>query len=221
MDIGNVVCSPFLNHAQNSQKQAAKTGCEHFADYLSLPNGSTIHTAPTEVSAHFHTKIDRFMPEDSEKKVDKGQRLSSQFNCDVGRGTYQITLSDKSVIRIKSESKLIEHVGLEDAKRIAEIASQAHLADPTLMVMDTLKDTDNFPSQKKEGSEVNIVKTENNNYIITSSVGFQVRSGDVNKTLPPIDIHVYRTTTLQGTVNAENGPKDNFTMIVRRVIANS
>lgn len=220
MNIGNVLSSPFRNHTQNSQKQAAQTGGDHFTDYLSLPNGSTIHAAPTKVTAHFHTKIDRFIPEDSEKKVVKDQHLSSQFNCDVHRGKYQIAVSNKSVIRIKSESDLIKHVGLEDAKRIAEIASQAHLADPTSMVMKTMVE-DNFPRPNDEGSKIDIVKADDNDYIIRSSVGFHVQSGDVNKTLPLINIHVYRTTTLQRTIDSENGPKDDFTMIVSKVITNS
>lgn len=192
-----------------------------------LPDRYTISYAPTdgscarEVSAHLNTRVDRFIPADCEKQVGKGEILSHQFNLDVHRALYQIVLSDGQAKKIKCERELIEHVGLTDAKRISEVATQAHIALPLKIAQNTLKDENHFLSQQNMSMDVRIVKTEDDDYVIKSSIDLQVLDMNMPQTIPGIRLYISRTTTLGSTANAENSPKDDFTMIVHGEIANS
>ncbi|MTC58757.1 hypothetical protein GKR50_01840 [Providencia rustigianii] len=177
----NKFCQLFKNNtAQSVTQNSANT---FLKQTFSIPENAHMISASEQITYCWNESLDSYIPNAADQKIDTNNhgytgKLPAQFIKDFNRMNYSMTFLGNDMPEFSNEFSqedrlqfFAEFVTLPHAEKLCQIAHQGHLAEPYILLTLKNKNFDFIIPQSKENDKlkVNIEKTEDKKYIITSS----------------------------------------------------
>ncbi|SPY78851.1 hypothetical protein [Providencia rustigianii] len=180
----NKFCQLFKNDKNNTAQSVTQNSANTFLKQtFSIPENAHMISAGEQITYCWNESLDSYVPNAADQRIeaknqDYSSVLPSQFIKDFNRINYSMTFLGNDMPEFSNEFSqedrlqfFAEFVTLPHAEKLCQIAHQGHLAEPYILLTMKNKNFDFIIPQSKENNKlkVNIDKTEDKKYIITSS----------------------------------------------------